>query len=229
MNAVDLFKEYLLETGNSDENVNKDEFLLSCIKDIIIFDRDIDEEVGESRWWTDIVCTRLLTIDSKRYEFTVPYAKATGDNTVEDMGYSIDLLKSLEVRVPVTYFKVNHDGIYLHEILNITKREEVGIMLDKDHLLHNKLILVTFLTSEDRGAVSLAMVAITQKSTPTHLKTSTVIEAIMNCPDDVITTLVHLFGIGGFFTSVSAKAQIHLMIETDDDLSPLQGRKREEV
>ena len=107
-------------------------------------------------------------------------------------------------------------------MLNISKVEEYEIMLNKKHNLHNKLILCTFLTVEDRGAVALAMLAITKGKLPTNLKISSVIEVIINCPDDVINTLIELFEISEFFTSENALAQIKQVVESDESLVSLR-------
>jgi hypothetical protein len=122
----------------------------------------------------------------------------------------------------VELFKVNHEGKLLHEILNITKVDEVKIMMDREHKEHNKLILIQFLLNDDRAAVSVAIMAISLKKLPSPMQTSSVVEAIMHCPNDIITHLVNLFDIGDFFTSETAKAQIHLMIQSDDELNELK-------
>ena len=122
----------------------------------------------------------------------------------------------------VELFVVNHDGKLLHEILNVTKVDEVKIMLDKEHKEHNKLILIQFLLNDDRAAVSVAIMAISLQKLPNPMQASSVVEAIMNCPNDIINHLVSLFDIGDFFTSETAKSQIHLMIQSDEELNELK-------
>ena len=121
--------------------------------------------------------------------------------------------------------KVNHDGETINEIIHLTRAEEVEVMLDKEHELHNKLILIYFLTTSDRGAVSVAMLAIANNALPENLKASSTVEAIMNADDSVVNTLVGLFEIGNYFTSDTAKAEIKLLIEKDDALKILRTNK----
>ena len=225
MNAVELFKQHLLETGNAEADVKNDKFVESCIKESIAFDYDDYDDNGDSRWWTNITCYKTLTINGRDYKFTLPYAKATGDNTVEDMGFVVDVLKELTVEEVIKPFKANHAGKVLHEILDISKVDEVKIMLDKEHPDHNRLILIQFLLSEDRAAISVAIMAISKQTLPTPMQASSVVEAIMNCPVGIINHLVNLFDIGDFFTSETAKAQIHMLIQSDEELISLRDIK----
>lgn len=120
---------------------------------------------------------------------------------------------------------VDHSGEMVHEVMRMTKAEELEIMLDPSHTLHNKLILIYFLNAGDRGAVAVAMLAIVDDALPLHLHISSVIEVILNADVNVIDTLVGLFALGDYFSSPTALVGLKSLVERTDDLAEFRSHK----